>query len=355
MSRIRVAVIGCGHVAQQHVRAWKLYPREVEVVALCDRVRAKAEETRAKNKLPDARVLTDYRELVEAADVDAVDVCTYSDLHDDILAAFMPAGKHVATEKPVGYSLENCRRLRYFAGHFPKVKVQVAYSLRYYPINIKVKRLIAEGAIGQPLHAEITHMHPHDLKGRKADWVASRAHSGIEGTADSGGRYIASSEMIHSTHAFDLARYILSDEPFDVFSFQHTAAAFALIRFVKGALATVTSGASTTRGIPNVTPVLVQGTEGTIYTSWDHFDHPKNAVLTGYLVSNGKRRVIRAPQDTGHGDRVRVRNFIDALKKNAPLICDIEDGIRTSELLHALWDSQSHEIRVPIHRRTQTG
>jgi len=37
------------------------------------------------------------------------------------------------------------------------------------------------------------------------------------------------------------------------------------------------------------------------------------------------------------------------------MICDLEDGIRTSELLHALWDSQSHEVRVPIHRRTQTG
>ena len=355
MSRIRIAMIGCGRVAQQHVRAWKLYPREVEIVALCDRVRAKAEETRKVNKLPGARVLTDWRELVDDPSVDAVDVCTYSDLHDDILAAFMPAGKHVATEKPVGYTLENCRRLRYFIKHNPKVKVQVAYSLRYYPVNIEVKRLVAEGAVGKVLHAEVTHMHPHEFKARETDWVADRAAWGIETSTDSGGRYVASGEMIHTTHAFDLIRYILSDEPFDVFSLSHTAGAYAMIRFVKGALGLVTSGSSATQGIPNVAPVLVQGTEGTIYTSWNHFDNPKDPVLTAYLVSRGKRRVIRRPQDSGHGDRTRVRNFIDALTKNAPLICDLEDGIRTSELLHALWDSQSHEIRVPMHRRTQTG
>jgi predicted dehydrogenase len=214
---------------------------------------------------------------------------------------------------------------------------------------------IADGAIGEVLHAEITHMHPHDMKGRARPWVEVRADWGIERSTDSGGRYIASSEMTHSTHAFDLSRYILGDEPFDLFSFAHRSAAVALIRFVRGALVKVTSGSSSTRGIPHVTPVLVQGTEGTIYTSWNHFENEKNPELKGYLVSNGKRTVITAEKDTSHADLTRVRNFIDALRRDEPLICDLADGLRTSELLHALWDSQSHEIRVPMHRRTQTG
>ena len=355
MRKIRIAVIGCGRVAQQHVRAWGRYPGDVQIVALVDRVRQKPVETRATHKLHEARVLTDYHELLDRDDIHAVDLCTYSDLHDDIIIDCMEHGKHIATEKPVGYSLENCRKLRYYVQHYPEVKVQVAYSLRYYPVNIKVKQLIADGAIGEVLHAEVTHTHPHDLKGRARHWVDTRANWGMERCTDSGGRYIASSEMIHSTHAFDLTRYILGDEPFDLFSFSHRAVSVALIRFVKGAVVKVTSGTSSTRGIPHVTPVLVQGTEGTLYTSWKHFENKKDPELKAYLVSNGKRTVIAAEKDTSHADLSRVRNFINALRRDEPLICDLADGLRTSELLHALWDSQSHEIRVPIHRRTQTG
>ncbi|HUW58095.1 MAG TPA: Gfo/Idh/MocA family oxidoreductase [Planctomycetota bacterium] len=355
MSRIRIAVVGCGKVAQGHLRAWTWFPKEVEIVALVDRVREKAEAYRERFGLHDARVLTDYHELLDDESVEAIDLCTYSDLHDDQIADFMEHGKHIMTEKPVGYSLENCRKMRWYARQYPQLKVGVAYSLRYYPINIEVKRLLAEGAIGQVLHVEITHVHPHDLKGHHRNDMAARAHYGIERATDSGGRYIASSEMNHTTHPYDLTRYLLGDEPLDVFAFRHLGGTFALIRFVKGALAQVNAGAASSRGIPHVTPVLVQGTEGTLYTSWDHFHEKKKPVLKAYLVSNGKRRVITAKGHTGHGDHQRSRNFIDALRKDAPLICDMTDAVATSELLHAVWESAALEIRVPIHRRTQTG
>jgi hypothetical protein len=39
----------------------------------------------------------------------------------------------------------------------------------------------------------------------------------------------------------------------------------------------------------------------------------------------------------------------------APLIAPLEDAIRTSELLHAIWDSHNLEIRVPVHRAQKTG
>jgi len=355
MSKLRIAVVGCGRVAQGHVRAWTRFPREVEIVALVDRVREKAETTRETFKLHDARALTDYRELLDDDTVEAIDLCTYSDLHDDLIAACLEAGKHIMTEKPVGYSLENCRKMRWYARQYPQLKVGVAYSLRYYPVNMKVKKLLAEGAVGQVLLVDVTHVHPHDLKGHTRHWVEAHARTGIERATDSGGRYIASSEMNHVTHPYDLTRYILDDEPYDVFAVRHRGAAYAMIRFVHGAFARVNPGPASTRGIPHVTPLFVQGTEGTLYTSWDHFNRPKNPVLKGYLVRDGKRSVITAEGHTGHADVQRTRNFIDAVRKDAPLICDMTDAVATSELLHAVWESAAHEIRVPIHRQTQTG
>jgi len=355
MKKIRIAVVGCGRVAQAHVRAWGWFPKEVEVVALCDRVREKAENTRSRFELHDARVLTDYHELLDDPSVEAIDLCTYSDLHDDQIADFMEHGKHIMTEKPVGYSLESCRKMRWYARQYPHLKVGVAYSLRYYPINIKVKQLLAEGAVGQVLLVDVTHVHPHDLKGRHRNWVEVQAHYGIQRATDSGGRFIAASEMNHTTHPYDLLRYLTGDEPYDVFAIRHMGGSFAMVRFVKGVLGRVNAGASSTRGIPHVTPVMVQGTEGTLYTSWDYFNHPKEPVLKGYLVRDGKRRIITARGHTSHGDRQRTRNFIDAVRKDAPLICDMTDAVATSELLHAVWESAALEIRVPIHRYTQTG
>ena len=141
MKKIRMAVVGCGRVAQAHVRAWGWFPKEVEIVALVDRLREKAERTRQSFDLHDARVLTDYRELLGDESVQAVDLCTYSDQHDEQICDLLEAGKHIMTEKPVGYSLENCRKMRWYARQFPHLKVGVAYSLRYYPINSEVKRL----------------------------------------------------------------------------------------------------------------------------------------------------------------------------------------------------------------------
>ena len=59
--------------------------------------------------------------------------------------------------------------------------------------------------------------------------------------------------------------------------------------------------------------------------------------------------------DTSHGDATRTRNFLNAIAHDEPLICSLEDGIRTSELLHALWDSHTLEIRVPVHRVGKIG
>jgi hypothetical protein len=68
-----------------------------------------------------------------------------------------------------------------------------------------------------------------------------------------------------------------------------------------------------------------------------------------------KLHEIKAAQVSSHADDVRAGNFLDALTKGTDLICGLEDSVRTSELLHALWNSISLGIRVPIQRAERTG
>ena len=59
------------------------------------------------------------------------------------------------------------------------------------------------------------------------------------------------------------------------------------------------------------------------------------------IESKGGRHAVKA--------KVLVDCTGDDVQKDAPLIAPIEDAVRTSELLHAIWNSHNLEIRVPVH------
>lgn len=351
--KLRVAIIGCGRVAVGHAGGWLDCGRPVEVVALADIQIEHAQQLKEKKNLSSARVTADWRELLGDDAIDAVDIATPSHLHAEQIMAALDAGKHVVTEKPTGYDLEECRKLRYYARNHVDRKVAVAYSLRYYPTNIAAKAIIDAGDIGHPMYASIAHNHAGDMS-RRSERPRGGGGGGLN--ADLGGRYIAGSDMVHATHPFDFARYIMGDVA-DVFAFRQPYGTFATFRHVNGSCSQVIGGSASKLGqaVPHV--LCVQGTEGTLVT---YNEMPVKAGLPvayrGHVIRKGKlKEFTPVSRDTFHGDVGRCRNFYDAIFKGTPLICDLLDGIRTSELLHAMRDSQEHEIRVPVHQRTKTG
>jgi len=76
---------------------------------------------------------------------------------------------------------------------------------------------------------------------------------------------------------------------------------------------------------------------------------------TGTIADRDGQAAIDASKEAGHGDGTRTENMINAIREDEPLICSLEDGIRTSEFLDALWDSYNLGIRVPVHRSGKTG
>ena len=353
MQTLRIAVIGCGNVSRGHIKAWCDEKDRAEIVALVDVEEGFARERKEQFGLSNACISTDLQAVLDRDDVDAVDVCTPSHTHAEQIGAAMEAGKHVITEKPTGYNPEECRRLRWRAQRQPDLKVAVAYSLRYYPLNIRVRELLQGGAIGDVLLAEAAHNHPHDFSRDEGDAQPFHARS----IADRGGRYIPSSEMAGPTHCFDLMRYLFG-EVRDVFAFRERVGIVSLMRFHSGALGKATSANTSSQGLTTPHVLCIQGTEGTIVTQNEYQYSDKDRVrgYTGTIVTNGEQRPIEVEStDTSHGDATRTRNFLDAIAHDAPLICGLEDGIRTSELLHAIWDSHNLEIRVPVHRVGKSG
>ena len=129
------------------------------------------------------------------------------------------------------------------------------------------------------------------------------------------------------------------------------------MRFHSGALGKATAAVASNQGLATPHVLCIQGTQGSIFTQNSYQDDAWSVRgYHGYIVTEGQQELIPVSErDTGHGDATRTRNFLAAIFEGKPLIAPLEDAIRTSELLHAIWDSHNLEIRVPVHRLGKTG
>ncbi|NLO04427.1 MAG: Gfo/Idh/MocA family oxidoreductase [candidate division WS1 bacterium] len=346
---MNVALIGCGKVSLGHAKAW-LERDDAKITMLVDVAEDLACAAREDHDLPeDITISTRYEDALESDEIDILDICTPSHLHTEQIIAALQAGKHMVVEKPTGYSLEECRLLRYMRMKYPDPKVAVAYSLRYYPVNVEVKRLLMEGAIGEIISGQFTWNHPHDYSDHQPRYEG-RSAPGYGLLSDLGGRYIPSSEASGATHPFDLARHMMGGQAVEVYAHRGRSCTSCIASFEGGASCTIVGGSGPKQGMRNPTVVQVQGKLGTIVTYMD-----KAGAYTGVIADEEGERAIDASPEAGHGDTKRTENILNAIRHDEPLIASLEDSITTSEFLHAIWDSYEHGIRIPVHTAHKTG
>jgi predicted dehydrogenase len=143
---VRVAVAGFGVIGRDHLDAYLALPG-VEVVGVYDPVPDRAQ---AGASLSRGRAITDFGELVNAPDIDAVSLCAPDHLHRDSALALIGGGKHVLVEKPLAATEKDAREIHQCAQQAgPGTVVMVGQTLRYIAAYQLVQRLVSEGAIGQ--------------------------------------------------------------------------------------------------------------------------------------------------------------------------------------------------------------
>lgn len=156
--KIGVGLIGCGGRGGAHLAAIKeMAERDgtVEIVALCDVYRPRIKKTIEKFGLKKPKEYMDYRELLENKKVDMVCIATPDHHHGQQAMDALKAGKHVYCEKPVTH-------WRQFSVIKELVKV-AAESKAIFQLGTQgmsdtawhqIEKLVKDGAIGQPIHAE---------------------------------------------------------------------------------------------------------------------------------------------------------------------------------------------------------
>jgi predicted dehydrogenase len=137
LSRLRLAVVGVGHLGRIHARLAAGLP-EIELVAVVDS-RAEAREALAKET--GARAVAEYREII--GEVDAAVVATPTFTHHRVASDLMRAGLHVLIEKPITPTTREADELVQMARRSGLV-LQVGHVERFNPALVSVQDRLQE-------------------------------------------------------------------------------------------------------------------------------------------------------------------------------------------------------------------
>ncbi|WP_195572280.1 Gfo/Idh/MocA family protein [Paenibacillus sp. 1001270B_150601_E10] len=149
----RIAIIGCGGIANgKHMPALSKRPN-AEMVAFCDIIEERAIEAKEKYGKEDAKVYTDYKEVLKDKTIDIVHVCTPNDSHAEIAIAALESDKHVMCEKPMAKTAADARRMVEAAERTGK-KLTVGYNNRFRSDSQYLKKVCEDGTLGDIYYAK---------------------------------------------------------------------------------------------------------------------------------------------------------------------------------------------------------
>jgi predicted dehydrogenase len=151
--KINIGVIGCGGRGQDVARTFAQVgeaDNSCQIVAVCDVYEKRKRETAERYK---AKGYTDYRELLQQSDIDAVYIATPDHWHAKNAIDAMDHGKDVYLEKPMVHTNEEARQLVNTVKETKRV-LQVGSQTTSADIWAKAKKAIADGAIGQMLMSQ---------------------------------------------------------------------------------------------------------------------------------------------------------------------------------------------------------
>jgi len=146
---VRIAIVGAGAVSDyHHVPGIRLDPR-AQLAAVCDTNPELLEQRRGDWSVD--YVTTDYRQICEDPQIDALIIATPNFTHLPIALAAAGHGKHVMCEKPLGLNAREVRMM-YHAAREADVVHMTAFTYRFAPSMRYMRHLLHTGALGTPRH-----------------------------------------------------------------------------------------------------------------------------------------------------------------------------------------------------------
>lgn len=141
---IKLGIVGAGIIGKSHSKAIE-ENSECILTAVCDTAVEKAEEIASVHN---AEVYTDYKEMCEKADMDAVILNLPHFLHHDATVYFLEKGIHVLVEKPMAMTVAECDSM-IEASKKSGAKLAIGHVQRYFTAYGEIKKLVENGEFGK--------------------------------------------------------------------------------------------------------------------------------------------------------------------------------------------------------------
>jgi UDP-N-acetylglucosamine 3-dehydrogenase len=332
MSKIKVAVIGCGAIAQRRHIPEYADNLNVELVAFSDPVIERAQEMA---QTYGGKAYSSYEELLASEKVDAVSVCTPNHLHAPVSIAAAKAGAHVLVEKPMAASSEECEQMIQ-AAKDNGVFLMVGHNQRLMPPHVKAKEILDSGHMGRVLTFRTSFGHPGpegwSVDGRDS-WFFRKNEAIMGAMGDLG------------VHKSDFIRYLLNDEVSEVAGFIGTIHkedtdvddnAVCILRMKSGAIGTLVASWTQYRGGDNSTVLwcekgvmkigTVEGDEVIVEMTDGSVEHYK----VGAMATNEKQ----VPSGV-------IDQFVECIMTKTPPRISGEEGLRSLRVIEAAFESQA--------------
>ena len=331
--KLRMAIIGCGGIANgAHASNYEKIDN-IEIVALCDILPERTAAMKEKYKsCAGAWETTDYNDIVNAPDVDAVDICTPNYLHAPIAIACLDAGKHVLTEKPDAMTVAEVEAMKEASERNGRVLMAMRNN-RFNPSTLHALKAIANDEYGKFYAGRCGWTRRRGIPG-DGSWFADKSKSGGGPLIDLG------------VHMIDLAMYLMGNpKPVAVSGatyreiagknekggkFDVEDLAMGFIKFDNGAsLQLEFSWAS------NISEgckfVELRGSKAGIYITNDELH------VHGEKFGDEFNENVRARGDYGHC--TAIRHFADVVLNGAEPIFTPIQGVNMIKILNGIYES----------------
>ena len=346
---MKYAIIGCGRIATNHVKA--VLNNGLEFVAACDLDLDNIEKLLAKHDLQsDGRIkrYTDYKEMIsDNPEIELIAIATSSGAHAEIALYCIDHGINVIIEKPMAMNMKDAEEIvnRSIRN---KVKVCACHQNRFNLAVQQVRKAVESERLGKISHGSI-----HVRWNRGKDYYLQAPWRGT--WAEDGGCL-----MNQCIHSIDMLRWMMGDDVVSIYGqirqqqhdyLEAEDVGLAIVTFANGAVATI-------EGTTNVYP---QNLEETLYMFGDKGTvklggkSMNNIDVWDFADSNEDDTSVRELKEAtvnvyGNGHTPLYADMIDAISNDRAPYIDAVAGRNALEMVLAIYKSMKtgEVVKFPL-------